>query len=212
MSEQEPTPDQLEATIRSVHWNRNERIRLTELVGHRDREIASLKAELKSRTSELEKRIAYSERREATLDDDYQAARREVTVLSTLIDQIMDTCKAALSQATVAKHGYSGNNSVKPDDDMTEEMRNLVATGLGLDPDNLPVPPPPLEVHVQRPNRLEKFIHDGNNPPRIPEFLRRGPATPEEREPPQDRSPLAALADMLTQRGGEPLVPRRQEE
>jgi len=206
---QEAPHDQIERTLQTIHWNKNERIRLEREGWEKDKRIAALEAKVDAVRAELEKRIQYSERREASLDDDYQEARREVTVLTTLIDTIMDTCQAALAQASVAKHGYSDANKQTGNESASREFLNAVARGLNIDPENAPAPPPPTTIHAQRPNRLRQLVDDLENEP-MPKFLQRGPMSPSEREiPPESKPSLRVLADMLS--GQAPLVPEDQE-
>lgn len=190
---QEASPSQIEHTLKSINWNRNERIRLERVVWEKEKEIAALNASYTTKFAEQEKRIAYSEKREASLDDDYQEARREVTVLATHIDQIMEVCQAALAMAAVARYGLSAAAKRKGGKGIDEEIADLIAQGLNIDPHN-PPPPPPRVVHTERPNRLAKMVEDLQDE-EMPKFLRQGPVIEAE---PQETRPLAALAEMLS--------------
>ena len=202
---QEAPHDQIERTLQTIHWNKNERIRLERECWEKDKKIASLEAEIKTLHAEYGKRIQYSERREASLDEDYQEARRELTVITAHADQIIDACQAMLAVAAVARHGLGApKNNGKG---IEEEIQELVANNLGIDRNNPPTPP--ATVHARRPSLLQKLVDDLENEP-MPKFLQRGPMSPSEREiPPESKPSLRVLADMLS--GQAPLVPEDQE-
>jgi hypothetical protein len=180
---QEPSDEEVRKVIESAAWNRDERRRLEarvrDLEAQAERTAAKHAAEIKA----LRQRVEFSEHREATLDDDYQEARREVTVITTLIDQIMDTCQAALAQASVARHGFATERRAG------EKGVDAVARALNIDPKNPPIPMPrTVNVNVPRPNRLVKMVDDLQDEP-MPSFLRR----PME----GSRDPLVELAETL---------------